>query len=95
MKRITDPMLGFKSFWSAKTKPIACIETMHMVKKGQQRCPKGQPRSAADQFDSLAFRNSMPNVALFDPRTSVRQNANNARLNLVTAIGCYKPPLSV
>ena len=54
VKRVTDPMLGFKSFWSAQ-KLIAGIETMHMVKKGQLRCPGGQPMPAADQFYSLAF----------------------------------------
>lgn len=54
MKRITKPMLGFKSFWCAQ-KLIAGIETMHMVKKGQLRCPGRQPISAADQFYSLAF----------------------------------------
>ena len=54
VKRITDPMMGFKSFWSAQ-KLIAGIETMHMVKKGQLQCPGGQPMSAADQFYSLAF----------------------------------------
>jgi putative transposase len=54
VKRITSPMLGFKSFWSAK-KLIAGIETMHRVKKGQLHCPSGQPMSAADQFYSLAL----------------------------------------
>ena len=54
VKPITDPMLGFKSFWSAQ-KLIAGIETMHMVKKGQLHCPKGQAMSAAKQFYSLAF----------------------------------------
>ena len=54
MKRITDPMLGFKSFWSAQ-KLIAGIETMHMVKKGQLHCPNAQIMSAAEQFYSLAF----------------------------------------
>ena len=34
VKRVTLPMLGFKSFWSARTL-IAGIETMHMIKKGQ------------------------------------------------------------
>ena len=33
VKRITNPMLGFKSFWSAQ-KLIAGIETIHMNKKG-------------------------------------------------------------
>jgi putative transposase len=49
VKRVTNPMLGFKSFWSAQ-KLIAGIENMHMVKKGQLHCPAGQPMSAADQF---------------------------------------------
>jgi transposase-like protein len=34
VKRITNPMMGFKSFWSAQ-RLIAGIEAMHMVKKGQ------------------------------------------------------------
>ena len=54
VKRITNPMMGFKSFWSAQ-KLIAGIETMHMVKKGQLHCPGGQAISAAEQFYSLAF----------------------------------------
>lgn len=53
VKRITSPMLGFKSFWSTQ-KLIAGIETRHRVKKGQLRCSNGQPMSAADQFYSLA-----------------------------------------
>ena len=54
IKRITRPMMGFKSFWSARI-IIAGIETMHMIKKGQMNCPNGQTMSAADQFYSLAF----------------------------------------
>ena len=54
LKRITDPMLGFKSFWSAQ-KLISGIETMHMIKKQQLHCPGGQPMSTADQFYSLVF----------------------------------------
>jgi transposase-like protein len=54
VKRITAPMLGFKSFWSAQ-KLIAGIETMYMVKRGQKHCPNGQAISAAEQFYSLAF----------------------------------------
>ena len=53
IKRITRPMMGFKSFWSARI-IIAGIETMHMVKKGQMNGPNGQTMSAADQFYSLA-----------------------------------------
>lgn len=34
IKRITRPMLGFKSFWSARI-IIAGIETMHMIRRGR------------------------------------------------------------
>ena len=44
----------FKAFRSA-ARIIAGIETMHMIKKGQLRCPEGQRLSAAEQFYSLAF----------------------------------------
>src|SRR5450756_1889863 len=54
IKRITRPMLGFKSFWSARI-IIAGIETMHMIRKGQLNCPAGSTASAADQFYGLAF----------------------------------------
>jgi putative transposase len=53
VKRVTGPMLGFESFWSARIL-IAGIETMHMIKKGQMDCPGGQTMSAANQFYSLA-----------------------------------------
>jgi len=53
IKRITRPMLGFKSFWSARI-IIAGIETMHMIRKGQLDCPAGSTLSVADQFYSLA-----------------------------------------
>ena len=49
IKRITRPMLGFKSFWSARIL-IVGIETMHMIRKGQMDCPAGQTMSAAQQF---------------------------------------------
>ena len=53
IKRTTRPMLGFKSFLSAKI-IIAGIEIMRMIRKGQVDCPGGQPVSAATQFYSLA-----------------------------------------
>ena len=53
VKRVTQPMLGFKSFWSARI-VIAGIETMHMIRKGQMDCPAGSSMSAAQQFYSLA-----------------------------------------
>ena len=46
IKRITRPMLGFKSFWSARIL-IAGIGIMHMIRKGQMDCPGGQAKSAA------------------------------------------------
>lgn len=54
VKRIVRPMLGFKSFRSARAL-IAGIETMHMIRKGQMYCSKSQAASAAAQFYSLAF----------------------------------------
>ena len=54
IKRRTRPMMGFKSFRSA-VRIIAGIETMHMAKKGQLDCLKGQTKFAADQFYGLAF----------------------------------------
>ena len=53
VKRLTDLMLGFKSFWSARIL-LSGIETMHVIKKGQMDCPDGSTMSAADQFYSLA-----------------------------------------
>src|SRR5450759_441845 len=52
IKRVTRPMLGFKSFWSARI-VIVGIETMHMIRKGQLNCPAESTASAADQFLSL------------------------------------------
>lgn len=52
VKRLTRPMLGFKSFWSARI--IAGIETMNMIKKAQMNCPDSQTISAANKFYSLA-----------------------------------------
>lgn len=53
VKRITRPMLGFKSFWSARI-VIAGIEVMHMIRKGPLDWPSGRTTSAANQFYSLA-----------------------------------------
>jgi putative transposase len=54
IKRITRPMLGFKSFRCARIL-IAGIETMHMIRKGQLGNIKDKDSSAASQFYSLAF----------------------------------------
>ena len=53
IKRIARPMLGFKSFRSART-TLQGIELMHMIKKGQMITVEGQVLSAAEQFYSLA-----------------------------------------
>jgi putative transposase len=51
IKRMTRPMLGFKSFWSAAI-TLAGIELMHMIRKCQL---KGRAKSRpAQQFYSLA-----------------------------------------
>jgi transposase-like protein len=51
IKRMTRPMLGFKSFWSAAI-TLAGIELMHMIRKGQlQSCAGGLTPA---QFYSLA-----------------------------------------
>jgi putative transposase len=54
IKRVTRPMLGFKTFRCARI-IIAGIETMHMIRKGQLADIKDQASSAANQFYSLAF----------------------------------------
>lgn len=41
IKRIVQPMLGFKSLCCARV-PIADLELMHMIKKGQLDAPHGQ-----------------------------------------------------
>ena len=64
VKRVTQPMLGFKSFWSARIL-ITGIETMHLIKKGQMNCPGGQTMSAANQFYSLARLITWPAEQLF------------------------------
>lgn len=49
IKRITRPMLGFKSFWSARA-TLAEIELWHMLKKGQNK----SALPAWEQFYELA-----------------------------------------
>jgi putative transposase len=52
IKRITRPMLGFKSFWSAAI-TLAGIEIMHMIRKGQLSLIGGD-LTPAEPFYSLA-----------------------------------------
>ncbi|HXA23271.1 MAG TPA: DDE-type integrase/transposase/recombinase, partial [Acetobacteraceae bacterium] len=54
IKRITRPMLGFKSPRCARIL-LAGIKTMHMIRKGQLASPNGTFVSAAEQFYALAY----------------------------------------
>src|SRR5881296_4642306 len=53
VKRITHPMLGFKSFDAAQGTLVG-IELMHMIRKGQLEDGIEQGRTAAAQFYALA-----------------------------------------
>jgi transposase-like protein len=53
IKRVTRPMLNFKSFRSAGG-VLAGIELMHMIRKGQFTTDGADTTSFADQFYALA-----------------------------------------
>ena len=53
VKRLTRPMLGFKSFWAARC-TIAGIETMHAIRKGQLPSTVNALQTPAEQFYALA-----------------------------------------
>ena len=53
VKRLTRPMLGFKSFWSARC-TIAGIEVMPAIRKGQLMTPEHSSQTPAEQFYALA-----------------------------------------
>jgi len=53
IKRVTRPMMNFKSFRAARN-VLAGIELMHMIRKGQLLLQGGNERSFADQFYALA-----------------------------------------
>jgi len=53
IKRMTRPMLNFKSFRSARC-VLAGIELMHMIRKGQFASCGADTRSFADQFYAFA-----------------------------------------
>ncbi len=54
VKRVTRPMLGFKSFAAAQD-TLADIELMHMIKKRQLVVAEGdESLTAAEQFYALA-----------------------------------------
>ena len=53
VKRLTRPMLGFKSFWAACC-TIAGMEVMHAIRKGQLATTENAPQTPAEQFYALA-----------------------------------------
>jgi putative transposase len=54
VKRVTRPMLGFKSFEAAQS-TLAGVELMHMLKKRQLMVEAGdEGRTTAEQFYALA-----------------------------------------
>jgi transposase-like protein len=53
VKRLTRPMLGFKSFWAARC-TIAGIEVMHAIRKGQLMTPEHSSQTPAEQLYALA-----------------------------------------
>jgi transposase-like protein len=52
VKRLTRPMLGFKSFWAARC-TIAGVEVMHAIRKGQLAATGHVPRTPAEQLIRL------------------------------------------
>jgi putative transposase len=53
VKRIVHPMLGFKSFWSARC-TIAGMEVLHAMRKGQLVTSRPKSQTPAEQFSALA-----------------------------------------
>jgi putative transposase len=53
IKRLTRPMLGFKNFHAAQ-RPLAGMEVMAMIKKGQIKTSAGDATSPAERFYALA-----------------------------------------
>jgi transposase-like protein len=53
VKRLTRPILGFKSFWAACC-TIAGIEVMHAIRKGQLLPSANRSFTPAEQFYALA-----------------------------------------
>jgi transposase-like protein len=53
VKRVTRPLLGFKSFEAAQS-TLTGIELMHMLRKGELTNGSEQGLNAAEQFYALA-----------------------------------------
>ena len=71
VKRAVRPMLGFKSFRSARTS-LQGVELKRMINKSQMVSDPGENISAAEQFYSLAALNAS------DGATGSRSNEINA-----------------
>ena len=54
VKRLTRPMIGFKSFEAAQSTLVG-IELMHMLKKGQLAGDEFEDLTATEQFYALAL----------------------------------------
>ena len=54
MKRLTRPMLGFESFWTAR-RMLAGIEAVAMLTKGQVRAVPGNDMPAQRAFVHQLF----------------------------------------
>jgi putative transposase len=52
VKRLTRPMLGFKSFWAARC-TLAGIEVMHAIRKRQLMTTGNTSQTPAEQFYAL------------------------------------------
>ena len=73
IKRMTRPMVGFKSFWSASI-TLAGIELMHMIRKGQLKGQWPITSSAAILFVSFINR-----FKITDPARSFKNFATEPR----------------
>ncbi len=58
VKRITGPILGFKSLWSARI-IIADIATVHLIQKGQMNSPVGATLSEHSSFTASQFEHQI------------------------------------
>ena len=83
IKRITRPMLNFKSFRAAKSL-LAGIELMHMIRKGQLMMEVGNERSFADQFYALAEKTVPLEKLALNPSKSRSSVANATQPICVT-----------
>jgi transposase, IS6 family len=54
VKRLTGPMLGFQSFWTAR-RTLAGVEAMAMLAKGQVRAAPATDMPAQQAFVHYAF----------------------------------------